>query len=245
MDFYGDKTRWFIGTVTNIEDPLEMGRVRVRVIGVHQDNELEIPPENLPWAQTVVPITQGGTNGLGNILGIQVGARVFGIFLDGTDSQLPLILGSMPKYEAESAGDRSTPQLARGTNTITKTPDTITSEPDSPYAAVYPHNKAMTTTSGHAIEIDDTPDAERIHIYHKSGTFIEIHPNGDVVTHTKNGFKTVTGNDKIHVTGDLDITVDGNMNVTVKGDVTETFEGNQTTAITKNLDIDAARIDLN
>ena len=35
------------------------------------------------------------------------------------------------------------------------------------------------------------------------------------------------------------------MNVTVKGDVTETFEGNQTTTITKNLDVDAARIDLN
>ena len=48
-----------------------------------------------------------------------------------------------------------------------------------------------------------------------------------------------------NLTGDLNITVDGDMNVTVKGDVTETFEGNQTTTITKNLDVDAARIDLN
>jgi len=31
----------------------------------------------------------------------------------------------------------------------------------------------------------------------------------------------------------------------VKGDVSESFEGNQTTAITGNLDVDAARIDLN
>jgi hypothetical protein len=237
MSFYGDQIRWFVGDVTSISDPLQMGRVRVRVTGIHQNNEQEIPSDNLPWAQTVVPVTQGGTKGLGNILGIQVGARVFGIFMDGMNSQLPLVLGSMPKYEDGSAGDRSTPQLARGTNTITKTPDTVTSEPNSPYAAVYPHNKAVTTTSGHAIEIDDTPDAERIHIYHKSGTFVEIHPNGDVVTHTKNGFKTVTGNDKIHVTGDLDITVDGNMNLTVGGNVTE--------SITGNLDIDAARIDLN
>ena len=245
MQYYGDQIRWFIGNVVSIDDPLQMGRIKVRILGVHQNNEIEIPSENLPFAQTAVPITEGGTNGLGNILGIQPGARVFGIFMDGPDSQLPLVLGSMPKYEDASEGDRSTDQLARGTNTLTKTPDKITSEPDQPYAAIYPHNKATTTTSGHVIEIDDTPDNERIHIFHKSGSFVEIHPNGDGVTHTKNGFKTVTGNDKIHVTGDLNITVDGDMNVTVKGDVTETFEGNQTTTITKNLDVDAARIDLN
>lgn len=227
MNYYGDQIRWFVGNVTDINDPLQMGRARVRIIGIHQDSEVEIPAENLPWAQTVVPVTQGGTNGLGNILGIQPGARVFGIFMDGPDSQLPLILGSMPKYEAESDGDRSTPQLARGTNTITKTPDTVTNEPSSPYAAVYPHNKAVTTTSGHAIEIDDTPDAERIHVYHKSGTFIEIHPNGDVVTHTKNGFKTVTGNDKIHVTGDLNIVADGD--ITIDGRTINLNSGNTET----------------
>ncbi len=209
--FYGDSNRWFIGTVVSIDDPTQLGRIKVRVDGIHGSSILDT---DLPFAQTIVPITEGGTQGLGNNLGVQVGARVFGIFLDSKDSQMPLVFGSMPKYEDASAGDRSTPQLARGTNTITKTPDTVTSEPDSPYAAVYPHNKAVTTTSGHAIEIDDTPDAERIHIYHKSGTFVEIHPNGDVVTHTKNGFKTVTGNEKIHVTGDMEIVCDGNFKVT-------------------------------
>jgi hypothetical protein len=209
--FYGDSNRWFIGTVVSIDDPTQLGRIKVRVDGIHGSSILD---KDLPFAQTIVPITEGGTQGLGNNLGVQVGARVFGIFLDSKDSQMPLVFGSMPKYEDASAGDRSTPQLARGTNTITKTPDTVTSEPDSPYAAVYPHNKAVTTTSGHAIEIDDTPDAERIHIYHKSGTFVEIHPNGDVVTHTKNGFKTVTGNEKIHVTGDMEIVCDGNFKVT-------------------------------
>jgi hypothetical protein len=34
------------------------------------------------------------------------------------------------------------------------------------------------------------------------------------VTHTKNGFKTVTGNEKIHVTGDMEIVCDGNFKVT-------------------------------
>ena len=212
MQHYGDQIRWFIGNVTSISDPLQMGRIRVRILGVHDSGETEIPSENLPWAQTVIPITEGGTNGLGNILGIQPGARVFGIFMDGPDSQLPLVLGSMPKYEDASAGDRSTPQLARGTSTITKTADTsLGTYTVNPYAAEYPHNKVTTTTSGHVIEIDDTPDNERIHIFHKSGTFVEMHPNGDVVTHTANGFKSVSGNEKIHVTGNLEIIADGNI----------------------------------
>ena len=59
---------------------------------------------------------------------------------------------------------------------------------------------------------------ERIHIYHKSGSFVEIHPNGDVVTHTANGFKSVTGNEKIHVTGNMEITCDGDMEINCTGD---------------------------
>ena len=204
MNFYGDNIRWFIGTVVDLGDPTTMGRIKVRVIGVHGDS---IKNEDLPWAQTVVPINEGGTKEFGNALGIQVDARVFGIFMDGKDSQMPLILGSMPKYEDDTNGDRSTPRLSRGINTISKTPDTVNGEPASPYAAVYPNNKVTQTPSGHVIEIDDTPSAERIHIYHKSGSFVEFHPNGDVVTQHKNGFKLTAGDEKIHITGKLEITV--------------------------------------
>ena len=87
------------------------------------------------------------------------------------------------------------------------------------------------------IECIDTKDKERIHVYHKSGTFVEIHPNGDVVTQHKNGWRSATGNDKLHVYGNMDIVVDGNVTWTVGGNVTK--------KITGNLDIDAKRIDLN
>lgn len=213
QDFYGDETRWFIGRIVSIQDPMQLGRVKVRIMGIHTENTNDIPDSALPWAQTILPITEGGTNGLGIHTGIQVNARVFGIFLDGTNSQLPLVLGSLPKLEDDSPGGRSTNQLARGTNTITKTPDSVTGEPDSPYAAEYPNNAVHATPSGHVIEIDDTSSAERIHVYHKSGTFIEMHPNGDVVTHHKNGFRTVTGNDKLHVTGSLNIVADGDITI--------------------------------
>jgi hypothetical protein len=264
VDFYGDQSRWFMGEVVDINDPLQLARIKVRVYGIHSSKILD---RDLPWAQTVTPITEGGTAHLGNPLGVQVNALVFGVFLDGPNSQLPLILGSLPKYEdleePDDRLDKSVSLLARGTNTIEKTPDEVIEEPESPYAAKYPYNYVHRTPRGHVIEIDDTYDSdgeggvltnhERIHIYHRSGTFIEMHPNGDVVTQHKNGWRSVTGNDKLHVTGNMDIFVDGDMNITVKGNVNETVSGNvsetvsgsQSTQISGNLDVDAARIDLN
>lgn len=60
------------------------------------------------------------------------------------------------------------------------------SEPDPSeiYKAVYPYNKVMASESGHVIEVDDSRGHERIHIFHRSGTFDEMHPNGDRVMKT-------------------------------------------------------------
>lgn len=54
-------------------------------------------------------------------------------------------------------------------------------EPATAYAAKYPFNHVYASESGHFIEIDDTPKAERLHWYHRSGTFREIHPDGKLV----------------------------------------------------------------
>lgn len=213
IDFYGDETRWFTGEVVSIDDPLELARVRVRIYGIHGTDKQLVPDDDLPWAQVSTPVTEGGTSEWGNSLGVQVGALVFGMFLDGQNSQLPLVVGSLPKYEGEDRDIKSVNRLARGENTITKTPNSVIGEPDPSYAAEYPHNKVTQTTSGHVIEIDDTPDAERIHIFHKSGTFVEMRPNGDVVTQQKNGWRSVTGNDKLYVSSNLDIQVAGNLNI--------------------------------
>ena len=102
IDIYGDQTRWFIGVVVDINDPYQLGRVRVRIFGIHGESTQDIPLPDLPWAQTVIPVTAGGSSGLGATIGIQVKAQVFGIFLDGKHSQLPLVLGSIPKFETGS-----------------------------------------------------------------------------------------------------------------------------------------------
>lgn len=49
-----------------------------------------------------------------------------------------------------------------------------TNEPESAYKTKYPYNVTYTTKSGHAIELDDTPGHERLHIWHRSGSYEEI-----------------------------------------------------------------------
>ena len=92
--FYGDTTRWFIGTVIrNTGDPLDLGRLKVRIVGVH--DHPEIKDGDLPWASVVIPTTEVGViHGRGPRIG--VGAQVVGIFLDGPLSQQPLVIGSIP-----------------------------------------------------------------------------------------------------------------------------------------------------
>jgi hypothetical protein len=103
-DFYGDDHRWFFGTVLNSHPPAGLeGRVKVRIYGVHNPSAEEIPERDLPWAQVMIPTTEGGISGLGRVPQLTQGAFVFGIFLDGTASQLPMILGSLPRTELPSA----------------------------------------------------------------------------------------------------------------------------------------------
>ena len=99
-DYYGDNFRWFIGVVVSNNDPLKLDRVRVRIHGIHSESTTDIPDEDLPWAQVNIPVTEDGSSGLGTNSQLKNRAQVFGIFLDGKDSQMPLVLGSIPKLES-------------------------------------------------------------------------------------------------------------------------------------------------
>ena len=83
-----------------------------------------------------------------------------------------------------------------------------------PYNATYPLNKVTQSESGHVQEIDDTPGSERIHTYHKSGTFTEIDGNGTMVNYiVGDGFEVLERNGFIYVKGAYCVTVDGAMNL--------------------------------
>jgi hypothetical protein len=102
-NFYGDETRWFIGTVVSHTPPAGYeGRVQVRIRGIHSPSTDDIPQHHLPWAQVVLPGTEEGVSGLGLTAKILSGAQVFGIFVDGQASQVPIVLGSIPKIDSQT-----------------------------------------------------------------------------------------------------------------------------------------------
>ena len=106
-DFYGNETRWFLGIVHSTSDPEQLGRIQVRIFGIHGDDTTNVPNEILPWAHVVAPITEGGSSGIGANTGIKELAQVYGIFLDGKNSQVPLVLGSIPKVESDERDFKS------------------------------------------------------------------------------------------------------------------------------------------
>jgi hypothetical protein len=99
-EYYGDNTRWFMGRcIQNVAPNGLEGRIKVRIFGIHDDNVNNIPQIDLPWAQVMNPSHSYGVSGLGVNTQILPGALVFGIFLDGKTSQLPMVLGSVPNIE--------------------------------------------------------------------------------------------------------------------------------------------------
>ena len=108
--FLGGSFLWWVGQIPNDENwrentkpqkfksPDEVPgwgyRYKVRIIGLHDQDEATIKSDQLPWAQVMYPITAGGGQG-GSFQtpAIKQGNFVFGFFLDGQDQQVPVIMG--------------------------------------------------------------------------------------------------------------------------------------------------------
>ena len=93
-------------------------------------------------------------------------------------------------------------------------------EPQTAYATVFPFNDVTESESGHIIEIDDTPGAERLNRTHRTGTFEEIGPDGSKVTKVvKNNYEILMGDDNVYVMGKVNLTVAGDVNLKSGGTV--------------------------
>ena len=85
-----------------------------------------------------------------------------------------------------------------------------------PYNSQYPFNHVYMTESGHVMEFDDTKNSERIHIYHKSGTFSEIDANGTQVNKIiGDKYEILERNGYVYIKGTANVTIDGDHNVKV------------------------------
>ena len=107
--FVGAQFSWWIGQVAdsstwreNMSDvPIDKKedipgwgyRYKVRIMGLHDGGESVIPSDQLPWCQVMYSVWGGGQGGSFQTPGIKEGMFVFGFFLDGSDEQVPIIMG--------------------------------------------------------------------------------------------------------------------------------------------------------
>ena len=99
-------------------------------------------------------------------------------------------------------------------------------EPEPGYGGHYPYNQVIETEAGHVIEIDSTPNAERLHIFHKAGTYIEIDVNGSMVRKVVGeNYEVMDRNNFVYVKGAQCLTVEGKTSILVKDDATIEVEG--------------------
>lgn len=85
------------GIVVDIMDPLQSGRVRVRVFGHHTPNIDELPNSCLPWAMISISPNVGSNSGVGaSPNGITLNSLVIGYF-DDPYGQQPIIIGVLPR----------------------------------------------------------------------------------------------------------------------------------------------------
>jgi len=93
------------------------------------------------------------------------------------------------------------------------------SEPSSRYEAKYPHNTVFVNHGGITIELDATPDKERIHIYHPSVTFLEIDVDGNVIVKAEGTvFELNKKHKNIYIREDENKTIEGQRTNRIEGD---------------------------
>ena len=162
--------------VVDSNDPDQVGRVKVRVLGVMNDT----PEDALPWASPAFPLLGGG-EASGTISVPAAGALVW-VFFEMGDPLFPV-------YFAQATGIRG---------------GTPTPPSESRTAGEYPHNHVIKTDGGNIIEMDDTSGKARIKITSKNGHFlIDEEAEQITVTHTNGLTLTISDDVKIGNTGNV------------------------------------------
>ena len=120
-DFYGDRFRWFVGVVKDIGD--DRSRVKVRIFGIHHtDDVTKVSDGDLPWALVLYPTT-GGQASSGNAShNLTPGSWVVGFFMDGIDSQQPIVIGSINGGSESVNTSPAQPSSTNSNNTDTGSP---------------------------------------------------------------------------------------------------------------------------
>ena len=96
-----DGFRWWVGQIApesaqgkQINGSGWGNRLKVRILGYHPDNDVELTNEQLPWAHVLLsPESGSGRGNKSKSIRLLPGDNVFGFFMDGDDAQQPVIMG--------------------------------------------------------------------------------------------------------------------------------------------------------
>ena len=319
--FTGLQSNFFTGVVEDRNDPLQVGRVRVRIYGLHTDDKSLIGTPDLPWCDVLMPTSTASLSGLGlSPHGLVEGTTVMGMFRDESDMQDFVVMGSLfglpsdkwkipngdgtnaisrsadhgfndPRRDksgkpatlippslgedsdyvdsidgAKNSGSGRNWELTRGLDVFPRIPTSLDQKldgsgtqinnpdkgvryPKETYTKdsstdvnkiattggqnnypnnmierskgntvkeltrdddvvnpVYPFNHVLESESGHVLEMDDTPASERLHMYHRSGTRLEVLPDGSQTMKVVNdSYEIILKDKKILIGGSVDI----------------------------------------
>jgi hypothetical protein len=257
---------FYYGVVENILDEMLLGRVQVRIVNVHPENQVDLPTKDLPWALVMAGTTTPGISGIGHSTYLLQGSWVICVPTDN-DCQAWMVIGSLPTISGKSFRDISNgfcdaeenfprkltepDNNVRARGGVSTDPDDLQigmEQPLSSFSPKYPFNHVYETQSGHVKEYDDTPGKERIYQRHKSGTFYELNADGSKVERINGpNYQLVVGDDTIEVIGSVNILTSDNVIVScaghldahVGGNIIVKGEQNATINIDGIIDIDA------
>ena len=111
-----DGFRWWIGQIAPEEVQKQLNkdgwgnRLKVRIMGYHPYNVVELPNKDLPWAQVLLSTSDGtGAANYGTSHKVRPGDIVFGFFLDGDNAQVPVITGCFGRTSQVPSEDYAGP----------------------------------------------------------------------------------------------------------------------------------------
>lgn len=131
-------SNFYVGVVEDRHDPLSMGRVRVRVLGLHSADRInEVPINMLPWSMVMMPANTSTTSG--GVSQLVEGTWVLVMYHD-VNLQDPIVIGSLPSTLGSQVPDYSKgftdpfgvyPKWSDGTadTSLAAKPDTYTEHP--------------------------------------------------------------------------------------------------------------------
>ena len=111
-----DGFRWWIGQIAPEEVQKQLNkdgwgnRLKVRIMGYHPYNVVELPNKDLPWAQVLLSTSDGtGASNYATSHKVRPGDIVFGFFLDGDNAQVPVITGCFGRTSQVPSEDYAGP----------------------------------------------------------------------------------------------------------------------------------------